>query len=119
MVSGVGVSVFFCGAGVSVSGVDEFVPTWEVYIEIVDSLIGSGVVTVIACINDLSARFAATLVAVVRGNVPTVAKNDSVFSEIGVKGVNWFSSIIRVSGVPSGYSLLSSGYPSLGWSSES
>ena len=58
------------------------------YIKIVDSGIASGVVIVIAYINDLSARFAAIFIAVVWGKVPIDAKNDSVLSELGVKGVN-------------------------------
>ena len=58
------------------------------YIGIVDSGVGSGVVAVIACMNDLSAKFAVIFIAIVWGKVPMDAKNDSVLSESGIKGVN-------------------------------
>ena len=97
-----------------ISRYSEFVSIWEVYIEIVDSGVGSGVVAVIACMNDLSARFAAIFIAVVWGKVPMDAKNDSVLSELGVKGVNWSLSIVRPCSVSSGYSSVFSGYELLG-----
>jgi hypothetical protein len=59
-----------------------------VYIEIVDSGVGSGVVAVIACMNDLSARFAVIFIAVSWGKMPMDAKNNSFLSESGIKGVN-------------------------------
>ena len=38
--------------------------------------------------NDLSAKFAVIFIAVVWGKMPMDAKNDSVLSESGIKGVN-------------------------------
>jgi hypothetical protein len=132
IILGVGRSVFLCivvvwvlgivtqysGIILGFSGIAEFISIWEVYIGILDSVVGSRIVVVITCINNLSAKFAAILVTVVQGRVLMDVKNNLLFLGIGAKGVNSFSSIVRVCIVFLGYLLIFLEFESLGYSSE-
>jgi len=95
------------------SGIAKFISVWEVYIEIFDSRMGSGIIAVIVYMNNLSAKFTVILVAIVQDKILKDAKNNLLFPGIEIKEVNLFLSIVQVRIISSGYSIFS-GFQLLG-----